>query len=117
MTLQPFLLDQWLSQPGVSTVEFHLGGSTGPYWTLRELLALDGDAARDQLLDAAVVYQPPAGGSRLRQAIAGMRNVPEEHVLVVAGGSEALLHVFFWRPSRTQRHRSVPGLFAVPRHP
>ena len=59
MTLQPFLLDQWLSQPGVSTVEFHLGGSTGPYWTLRELLALDGDAARDQLLDAAVACISP----------------------------------------------------------
>lgn len=95
MKLQPFLLDQWLSRHGGAPVEFNLGGSAGPRWTLRQLLELDGDAARDRLLDADVVYQLPAGGTTLRQAIASMRDVPEEHVLVVAGGSEALLHIFF----------------------
>jgi aspartate/methionine/tyrosine aminotransferase len=95
MKLQPFLLDQWLSEQRDSPVEFNLGGSTGPHWTLRELLQLAGEDARERLLDADVVYPPSAGRASLRQAIAEMREVPAEHVLVVAGGSEALLHVFF----------------------
>jgi aspartate/methionine/tyrosine aminotransferase len=95
MKLQPFLLDQWLSTQRDSPIEFNLGGSTGPHWTLRELLQLAGEDAGERLLDADVVYPPSAGRASLRQAIGEMSGVPAEHVLVVAGGSEALLHVFF----------------------
>jgi len=95
MKLQPFLLDQWLSRHAESPVEFNLGGSTGPHWTIRELLQLAGEGARERLLDDDVVYQPSAGRTSLRQAIGDMCEVPAEQVLVVAGGSEALLHLFF----------------------
>jgi len=95
MKLQPFLLDQWLSRHAESPVEFNLGGSTGPRWTLRELMRLAGEDACERLLDTDVVYSPSEGGTSLRQAIGDMHNVPAEQVLVVAGGSEALLHLFF----------------------
>jgi hypothetical protein len=45
MKLAPFLLDQWLTQKFTADppIEFDLGSSTGPVWTLRELLDLGGD--------------------------------------------------------------------------
>jgi aspartate/methionine/tyrosine aminotransferase len=95
MQLKPFLLDQWLTRHAESGVTFNLGGSTGPRWTLGDLLYLAGDDAQRRLLDLEVVYGLAAGGGRLREAIAAMREVPSEHVLIVAGGSEALVHVFF----------------------
>ena len=95
MKLRPFLLDQWLSSHAERPIAFNLGGSTGPQWTIEELLQLAGDDARDRLLASKVVYGLTAGGGGLRNAIAEMRAVPPEHVLVVAGGSEALLHLFF----------------------
>jgi len=44
MQLPPFLLDHWLEQKFTAdpAIEFDLGASTGPVWTLRELLALEG---------------------------------------------------------------------------
>jgi aspartate/methionine/tyrosine aminotransferase len=95
MKLTPFLLDQWLSEPADGPIEFDLGGSTGPHWTFRELLDLEGVDAPDRLLDSDVVYSLSAGGAGLRDAVAGMCQVPIEHVLVVGGASEALLHLFF----------------------
>ncbi len=95
MKLRPFLLDQWLSRHSELPIEFNLGGSAGPPWTFRDLLRLDGEDGHDRLLDSRAVYGPSAGGSALRRAIADMREVPPEQVLVVGGGSEALLHVFF----------------------
>ena len=95
MELPPFLLDQWLSLATEREVTFHLGGSTDPQWTLGELLALDGDNALARLLSSDVAYGLTAGRRDLREAIADMHRVPTEHVLVVNGGSEALLHLFF----------------------
>jgi aspartate/methionine/tyrosine aminotransferase len=95
MKLRPFLLDQWLGQHGDPPIEFNLGGSAGPPWTFRDLLRLDGETSVERLLDAQAVYGLSPGGRSLRQVIAAMRQVPAEHVLVVGGGSEALLHVFF----------------------
>ena len=55
MKLPPFLLDQWLQQKFSANppIEFDLGSSTGPVWTLRELLALGGDL--EELLDDQAV--------------------------------------------------------------
>ena len=41
MNLPPFLLDRWLEQKQTAdpAIDFDLGSSTGPVWTLRELLA------------------------------------------------------------------------------
>jgi aspartate/methionine/tyrosine aminotransferase len=94
MKLKPFLLDKWLDDHEHPSPEFHLGGSTGPRWTVGEVLALE-PGSRDRLFHAQVVYPPGAGARTLREAIAAMYGVDAEQVVVVAGGSEALLHLFF----------------------
>ena len=97
MRLAPFLLDQWLEQanaPG-SKIEYDLAASTGPRWTLRELLALDPTGLHERLLDTVLVYTTPAGIPELREAIGAAHGVDPEHVQVVTGASEALLILFF----------------------
>lgn len=91
MQLAPFLLDQWISQKFAADppIEFDLASSTGPVWTLRELLELGGDM--EGLLDTRLFYTPPAGSSELREELARMESVQPEHVLVTTGGAEALL--------------------------
>jgi aspartate/methionine/tyrosine aminotransferase len=97
MELSPFLLDQWLEQKFSADppVEFDLGASTGPVWTLRELLALAGVDAQERLLDTRLVYTSAAGSRDLREAIAGMQGVDPSHVQVVTGAAEALWLLFF----------------------
>jgi aspartate/methionine/tyrosine aminotransferase len=97
MKLTPFLLDEWLDQknlPG-SPIEFDLGSSTGPIWTLRELLALSGDHELERLLDKKLFYTTPAGSPCLREEIARLEQVEPEHVQVVTGAAEALIILFF----------------------
>jgi aspartate/methionine/tyrosine aminotransferase len=97
MELSPFLLDQWLEQKFSADppVEFDLGASTGPVWTMRELLALAGVDAQERLLDTRLVYTSAAGSRDLREAIAGMQGVDPNHVQVVTGAAEALWLLFF----------------------
>ena len=97
MDLPTFLLDQWISRKHTSNppIEFDLASSTGPVWTLRELLALDGDATLESLLDLRVSYISAAGTPELRTAIAKLSGVEPEHVQVVTGAEEALLILFF----------------------
>jgi aspartate/methionine/tyrosine aminotransferase len=97
MELSPFLLDQWLEQKFSADppVEFDLGASTGPVWTLRELLALAGEDAYERLLDTRLIYTSAAGSRDLREAIAGMQGVDPSHVQVVTGAAEALWLLFF----------------------
>ncbi len=97
MQLAPFLLDEWLGQKFTADppIEFDLGASTGPVWTLRELLALDGEEARERLLDTALSYTPAAGSEELRTEIARMQGVEPEHVQTVTGAAEALLLLFY----------------------
>lgn len=40
MRLPPFLLDEWLERFKTAPIRHDLASSTGPAWTLRELLAL-----------------------------------------------------------------------------
>src|SRR5258706_4349342 len=97
MKLSPFLLDIWLEQKFApdSPIEFDLASSTGPAWTLRELLALGDNNDQEQLLETSLVYTSPAGTAELRQEIAAMQNVDPSDVQVVTGGAEALLMMFF----------------------
>jgi aspartate/methionine/tyrosine aminotransferase len=94
MNLTTFLLDEWLDDHEDPTPEFNLGGSTGPRWSLGEVLDLE-SGSRERLFRADVIYPPSAGALGLRAAIGAMCAVDPEHVVVVAGASEALLHVFF----------------------
>ncbi|HUB79817.1 MAG TPA: aminotransferase class I/II-fold pyridoxal phosphate-dependent enzyme [Bryobacteraceae bacterium] len=97
MQLPPFLLDRWIEQKQdpESKIEFDLASSTGPVWTLRELLALAGGGELDGLLDTPVSYTAAPGTPALRNAIAGLEGVDPDSVQVVTGASEALLILFY----------------------
>ena len=90
MQLKPFLLDAWLDQYE-HDIEFNLGASTGPAWSVNDLLALADEATRHRFLNQKLVYGRPAGADRLREAIAEMQGVPVEAVQIVTGASEALV--------------------------
>jgi aspartate/methionine/tyrosine aminotransferase len=94
MKLPRFMLEEWLEGHRDSSIRFSLGGSTGPVWTVRELLELGGAGSIEELLDAKVVYAPSVGAQSLRRAIAEMQSVPIDHVLVFTGAAEALAHIF-----------------------
>lgn len=97
MELPPFLLDRWIEQKHTADppIEYDLASSTGPVWTMRELLALESEKEVDGLLDAPVSYTSAAGSLALRKAIATLEGVEPEEVQVVTGASEALLILFF----------------------
>jgi aspartate/methionine/tyrosine aminotransferase len=94
MQLKPFLLDMWLDSYE-HNIEFNLAASTGPVWTLNEILNLGTDEERERFLNHKVVYSRPAGADGLRGAIAEMQGVDVEAVQVVTGASEALV-VLMW---------------------
>jgi aspartate/methionine/tyrosine aminotransferase len=90
MQLKPFLLDAWLDQYE-HDIEFNLAASTGPTWTVNDILALADDETRQRFLNHKLVYSRPAGADSLREAIAEMQQVPVEVVQIVTGASEALV--------------------------
>ena len=90
MQLKPFLLDTWLDQYE-HRIEFNLGASTGPTWTVNDILALADDETLHRFLNHKLVYGRPAGADSLREAIAEMQGVPVESVQVMTGSSEALV--------------------------
>src|SRR5579859_1114518 len=94
MQLKPFLLDMWLDTYE-HDIEFNLAASTGPCWTLNEVLSLATEDERERFLNHNLVYSRPAGAEGLRAAIADFQGVDVEAVQVVTGASEALL-VLMW---------------------
>jgi aspartate/methionine/tyrosine aminotransferase len=97
MNLPPFLLDEWLDRKSSANppIEYDLGSSAGPVWTLRQLLDLAGDERLDDLDDTRLVYPPGTGTIELRAEIAALYGVDPDQVLVVNGASEALWILFF----------------------
>jgi aspartate/methionine/tyrosine aminotransferase len=106
MRLKPFLLDEWLDtfEHGA---EFNLGASTGPAWSLNELLSLANDEERERFLNHNVVYGRPAGADSLRSAIAEMHGVSADSVQVVTGASEALV-ILMWLAAEPGANVIVP---------
>ena len=94
MQLKPFLLDKWLDAYE-HDIEFNLAASTGPCWTLNQILSLASEEERQRFLNHNLVYSRPAGAEGLRAAIADMQGVDVDTVQVVTGASEALL-VVMW---------------------
>jgi aspartate/methionine/tyrosine aminotransferase len=96
MEMRPFLLDQWLTKHQFASppIEYDLASSTGPRWTVRELLALVGDQARERLFDRPLYYAPPEGGAELREALAAVVGVTADDVRITTGASEALWILF-----------------------
>src|SRR5262249_27340968 len=90
MQLKPFLLDAWLDQYE-HDIEFNLAASTGPTWTVNDILALADEETRHHFLNHKLLYSRPAGADSLREAIAEMQRVPIEAVQIVTGASEALV--------------------------
>jgi len=88
--LKPFLLDAWLDQYE-HDIEFNLAASTGPTWTVNDILALADEETRHRFLHHNLVYSRPAGADSLREAVAEMQGVPVEAVQIVTGASEALV--------------------------
>jgi aspartate/methionine/tyrosine aminotransferase len=93
MRLAPFLLDHWLAAHEFADppIRFNLASSTGPQWTVGELLRFGGDVARQELDALKLSYAPPQGGARLRERIAALHGVQPDEVLVLTGASEALV--------------------------
>ena len=106
MQLKPFLLDAWLDQYE-HHIEFNLAASTGPSWTVNDILALADDETRHRFLDHKLVYGRPAGADSLREAIAEMQGVPAEAVQIVTGASEALL-VLMWLAAEPGANVIIP---------
>lgn len=92
MRLPPFLLDQWLAEHEQSDppIRYNLASSCGPMWTHGQLLELDGEELREQLVKLPVAYAPPQGARALREQIARVHGVDPDWILVTTGASEAL---------------------------
>jgi len=106
MRLKPFLLDAWLDayEHGI---EFNLAASTGPTWTVNDILALAGEEERHRFLNHKLVYSRPAGADSLRAAIAEMQGVNVDSVQVMTGASEALL-ALMWHVAEPGANVIVP---------
>ncbi len=106
MQLKPFLLDIWLDQYE-HDIEFNLAASTGPTWTVNDILSLADDETRHRFLNHKLVYSRPAGADSLREAIAEMQQVPVEAVQIVTGASEALV-VLMWLAAKPGANVIIP---------
>lgn len=97
MKLAPFKLDEWLNHYVQSNppIEFDLGSSTGPYWTLQELLSLGGAEEHERLMRTKLKYSHARGTEKLREAIAEMQAVDPDEVQILTGASEALLILLY----------------------
>jgi aspartate/methionine/tyrosine aminotransferase len=96
MRFAPFLLDHWLNryQHSEPPIEYDLAASTGPKWTVRELLALDGGDRVEELLDTRLEYMRLEGTRALCEAIAEMEGARAEEVQITTGAAEGILLLF-----------------------
>jgi aspartate/methionine/tyrosine aminotransferase len=96
MHLPPFLLDQWLATHELASppIRYNLAASTGPRWTVGELLALGGQEVRETLEELSISYAPANGALALRERIGELHGVDPDWVVVTTGASEALLALF-----------------------
>ncbi len=94
MKLAPFALDLWLDGwkhgKREESIEWDLGSSVGPVWTLRELVGDD----VDRLLDMPILYAPARGTGALREEVAAFHGVDADAVQITTGSSEGLLILF-----------------------
>ena len=79
MNVPPFKLDAWLAAHEFATpaIRYNLASSTGPVWTLDELMALGGGSL-SSLAAVRLSYAPPQGGKLLRERIASLYDIDPE---------------------------------------
>jgi aspartate/methionine/tyrosine aminotransferase len=96
MRFNRFLLDEWMNeyQHSGTPMEFDLSTSTGPVWTLRELLALGELDELNRLLDTSLDYTRLQGSVPLCEEIGKLEGVDVTDVQVTTGAAEALLLMF-----------------------
>lgn len=97
MQVPPFLLDEWLNEYHFRSEppEFDLASSTGPRWSVRDLLGWMTPEEKQLLEETPAVYSPATGSPTLRQAVADLQGVTAQDVQIVTGASEALLILFY----------------------
>lgn len=83
----------------------NLAGSTGPAWSLKDLLAL---ASFEEIGAIQLDYMPFAGSEMLRLSIAQMHGVDPEWVVVTNGATEAL-HLICAALKRPGSHALLPS--------
>jgi aspartate/methionine/tyrosine aminotransferase len=96
MNVPPFKLDAWLAAHDFASppIRYNIASSTGPLWTLAELMSLgaeQGVGRLEALGDLTLSYAPPQGSKLLRERIAALNGVDPDHVLVMTGASEAIV--------------------------
>ena len=74
MRIPPFALDQWIAAYEFASppIRYNLASSTGPTWTLGDLLALGDGAGVQRLGDLRLSYAPPQGSEALREQVAAL---------------------------------------------
>jgi aspartate/methionine/tyrosine aminotransferase len=92
MRIPPFALDQWLAAYEFASppIRYNLASSTGPRWTLGDLLALGDGSGLQGLGDLKLSYAPPQGTEVLRREVAALHDVDPDWVVITTGASEAL---------------------------
>jgi aspartate/methionine/tyrosine aminotransferase len=92
MRIPRFELDHWLAKYEFASppIRYNLASSTGPSWTLGDLLALGDSAGVKGLGDLRLGYAPPQGSEALRRQVAAFHDVDPDWVVITTGASEAL---------------------------
>ncbi|HEU4778832.1 MAG TPA: pyridoxal phosphate-dependent aminotransferase [Steroidobacteraceae bacterium] len=92
MKAPPFKLDAWLAAHdfAMPPIRYNIASSTGPLWTLAELMSLGGGRI-DTLGDLTLSYAPPQGSKLLRERVAALHGADPDDVLVMTGASEAIV--------------------------
>jgi len=96
MRFARFLLDEFMNhyQHSEPPIEFDLAASTGPTWTVRQVLELEEGHRADELLDTRLSYMRLEGSRALCEVVAKMEGVDAEDVQITTGAAEALLLLF-----------------------
>lgn len=92
MRIPPFALDQWLATYEFASppIRYNLASSTGPRWTLGDVLALGDGEDLQGLGELKLSYAPPQGSESLRRQVAALHDVDPDWVVITTGASEAL---------------------------
>lgn len=108
MELPPFLLDHWLAAYEFASppIRFNLAASTGPRWSVGDILSIDG--SRANIDDVAVSYAPAEGLPALREAIGAFHGVDPDWVVTTTGASEAI-SILFCLASRPNGNVVLPS--------
>ena len=122
MEIEEFALATWLNEYETD-VEFNLAASTGPLWTAKQLLELEGDPETGwaELGRVPLNYVHAAGTRELRRAVADFYGggIDPEWVQVTTGAAEALWLILFHACVRGANvivpHPCYPALDGIPR--